>query len=57
MSVVCGDKSASGAGNVLMQTFSPGTCTVSAGGDSTTVSVVEPRKVDCTLSEGKLACR
>ncbi len=57
MSVVCGDKSASGAGNVLMQAFPAGSCTVSAGGDSTTVSVVEPRKVDCTLSEGKLACR
>ncbi|MSQ02882.1 MAG: serine/threonine protein kinase [Myxococcales bacterium] len=57
LDVVCGDKRASGDGNVLINGFPPGDCTVSAGGDSTTVSVVEPRKVDCTRSEGKLACR
>ena len=57
LDVTCGDVHAAGSGNVLMQSFPAGTCTVRSGDATTTVSVQEPRKVDCTLDGGTLQCR
>ncbi len=55
--VTCGDVTSGGQGNALLQAFPAGSCTVQAGGLSTIVSVLEPRKVDCTLAPGTLTCR
>lgn len=57
LDVRCGSVKAGGSGNALLQNFPAGTCSVSAGGDTTSVSVQEPRKVECSLAEGKLSCR
>ena len=55
--VQCGDVSSGGYGNALLQNFPAGTCSVRAAGATTTVNVQEPRKVECTLEGGTLACR
>jgi hypothetical protein len=55
--VQCGGVSAGGSGNALLQNFPIGTCLVQAGGASTTVSVQEPRKVECALEGSSLSCR
>jgi len=55
--VSCGDTSGSGSGNALLQSFPAGPCTVRAAGQSTTVHVQAPRKVDCSLEGGSLSCR
>lgn len=57
LDVRCGSVKAGGSGNALLQNFPAGTCSVSAGGATTSVSVQEPRKVECSLAEGKLSCR
>ncbi len=55
--VSCGDVSESGSGNALLQSFPAGPCTVRAAGQSTTVEVQSPRKVECSLEGGSLSCR
>lgn len=55
--VACGDVTATGSGNALVQSFPAGACQVRAAGLSTTVRVESPRKVECTLASGSLSCR
>lgn len=55
--VRCGDVSASGATNVVVREFPAGSCTVRAGGRSTTVTVDVPRGVRCTLAPDELQCQ
>ncbi len=55
--VSCGDTTGAGSGNALLQSFPAGPCTVRAAGQSTTVNVQSPRKVECTLEGGSLSCR
>jgi serine/threonine protein kinase len=57
MDVQCGSVSAGGSGNALVQNFPAGSCTVRVGGVTTSVSVQEPRKVECTFEGGTLSCR
>lgn len=54
--VTCGDVKSAGLGNALLQAFPAGSCTVQAGGLTTTVNVQEPGKVVCTLAPGTLTC-
>ena len=57
LDVSCGTVKAGGSGNALLNNFPAGTCTVRVGAATTSVSVQEPRKVECTLVEGTLSCR
>lgn len=57
ITVVCGDVRGSGATNALVREFPAGPCVVSAGGQSTTLTIDSPRGVTCAVAGGTLTCR
>ena len=57
LQVTCGDVRGSGTTSALLRDFPAGTCTVTAGGQRTSLTVDSPRGISCVVEADALTCR